>query len=73
MEFHYVLTVTMPQHNGFKNITVTGTVTLIPSDTRRDVFNALIEELTQELGSEDRLNVLFFSLEPNDLLAAVTA
>ncbi|MGR3939691.1 hypothetical protein [Streptomyces sp. BRA346] len=65
---HFVLTLQMPQpERGYITATFTSTVTPGPDDTRADVYEVLREQITRAHPHLERANVMFFSLEPNQL------
>jgi hypothetical protein len=71
MQFHFIMTVQVPiGNNGFQTGTFSGAYTLLPGQTRTDVFNDLFDMFMRKMGCHERPNVLFFSLEPNELSAA---
>jgi hypothetical protein len=69
MEFHFIMTVTVPQYNGYNTATFNGTYVPKPGETHEDVYNVVLNDLRNKIGS-DRPNVMFFSLERNELSAA---
>lgn len=60
----FVLTVEKP---GVASATTSGCYTPPPGATRVDAFNALYAELTSSAPALYRANVVFFSLEPNQV------
>ncbi|MEV4993125.1 hypothetical protein [Streptomyces niveus] len=60
----FVLTVEKP---GLASATSSGSYTPPPRATRVDAFNALYAELTGSAPALHRANVVFFSLEPNQV------
>lgn len=64
---HFVLTLQKPHRGGFISATFTNTFTPRPGDTRADVYGVLFEEVTRANPELVRANVLFFSLERNQL------
>ncbi|MFI6084617.1 hypothetical protein ACIBBB_27200 [Streptomyces sp. NPDC051217] len=60
----YVLTV---EKQGLASATCSGSYTPPPGATRLDAFNALYQELTSSAPTLHRANVVFFSLEPNQI------
>ncbi|WP_405501193.1 hypothetical protein OG501_20920 [Streptomyces niveus] len=60
----FVLTVEKP---GLASATSSGSYTPPPGATRLDAFNALYKNVTGSAPTLDRANVVFFSLEPNQI------
>ncbi|MFF1476265.1 hypothetical protein ACFVYD_01525 [Streptomyces sp. NPDC058301] len=61
---HWVMTVELP---GLAMQTLFGTCTPPQRATRHDVFMAIKSDIAQQDPEMARANVLFFSLEPNQL------
>ncbi|MEU5543573.1 hypothetical protein AB0G85_14430 [Streptomyces sioyaensis] len=61
---HWVMTVELP---GRAMNTLYGTWTPPQGATRHDVFMAIKTDITQQSPEMARANVIFFSLEPNQL------
>ena len=64
---HFVLTLQKPHRGGFISATFANTFTPRPSDTRADLYEVLRKEITQAHPELTDANVLFFSLERNQL------
>ncbi|MFJ2195266.1 hypothetical protein [Streptomyces violaceusniger] len=65
---HFILTLQMPQPDrGYVTATFAGTFTPRPGDTRADSYEVMREQITQAHPHLERANVLFFSLERNQL------
>lgn len=60
----YVLTV---EKQGLASATCSGSYTPPAGATRLDVFNTVYAELTSSAPTLQRANVVFFSLEPNQV------
>jgi hypothetical protein len=74
MEFHFIMTLTIPTRNGgYTTGTFDGIYTMKPYETRMGVYNKLFDALAKKVSNGTRPNVLFFSLEPNNPSAALTA
>jgi len=61
---HWILTVDLP---GRTSLTANGTWTPPAGWTRSDVFNAIKQDMAQRHPELATANVVFFSLEPNQL------
>lgn len=61
---HYILTLEMPQYASF---TVSGVMTPRPGATRDEVYTEIRRDATKDDPRMTRANVVFFSLEPNQL------
>lgn len=64
---HFILTLQKPHREGFVTATFTNTFTPRPGDTRAEVYEVLCEQVTRANPDLARANVLFFSLERNQL------
>ncbi|MGW2326389.1 hypothetical protein ACWC5C_11540 [Streptomyces sp. NPDC001700] len=64
---HFVLTLQKPHRQGFVTVTFTNTFTPRPDDTRADIYEVLLEEVAREKPELKGANVVFFSLERNQL------
>jgi hypothetical protein len=69
MNFHFVMTLTHPTSNGSATATFSGTYTPTAGETRADVYIKIFNSVAKQIHA-DRPNVLFFSLERNELSAA---
>jgi hypothetical protein len=71
-EYHYVITVTWPTGTGQGFACSDGVITALPGQTRQDLYDIVRRRVRQRNGNppDDRLAVLFLSIEPNDLEAA---
>jgi hypothetical protein len=61
---HFVITLENPQYG---SVSCSGTVTPPPGQTRHDVFQRIFSGLVNNAPQFAGANVLFFSLEPNQL------
>ncbi|WP_421108273.1 hypothetical protein [Streptomyces sp. NEAU-S77] len=64
---HFILTLQKPYQGGFVTATFTNTFTPRPDDTRADIYKVLFEQVTRANPELANANVLFFSLERNQL------
>lgn len=64
---HFVLTLQKPHGQGFVTVTFANTFTPRPDDTRAHLYEVLCEQVTRANPELARANVLFFSLERNQL------
>ncbi|WP_030878728.1 hypothetical protein [Streptomyces sp. NRRL S-1868] len=64
--YHWVLTLTRP---GFAMYTQYGVCTVGPRSTRHGVFEDIRNEMVRKRPEFAQAVTLFFSLEPNDLVA----
>ncbi|GHJ27819.1 hypothetical protein TPA0910_22520 [Streptomyces hygroscopicus subsp. sporocinereus] len=64
---HFVLTLQKPHGQGFVTATFANTITPLPGDTRAHIYEALCKGVAQANPELADANVLFFSLEPNQL------
>ncbi|MGW8528964.1 hypothetical protein [Nocardiopsis sp. NPDC055824] len=65
--YHWVITLQKPIYNGFANRTNYGTLTAAPGETRERLFQQVIDLIISKVPEMAGANVLFFSLEPNEL------
>ena len=65
MEFHFVMTVALP---GGKVGTYSGVWAANQGESRADLYQAILKVASEQMGGKP--NVMFFSLEPNELSAA---
>lgn len=70
MEFHIILTLSLPVPNGARTATIIRTVTADPGSTRAGLLGWVLKQVSEEMRSA---NILFFSAEPNMLPTALKA
>ncbi len=71
-EYHYVLTAQRPHPRGTEVATAHGTLNLAPQATRAEAFEFARNDLRRRVGWDGDGDVLFFSLEPNQIAAAAS-
>ncbi|MEU9795431.1 hypothetical protein AB0E27_33490 [Streptomyces sparsogenes] len=64
---HFVLTLQKPHGGGTTTATFANTLTPLPGDTRTDIYELLRKQVAKAHPELATANVLFFSLEPNQL------
>ncbi len=69
-EYHFVLTAQRFGAGGTEIVTTHGTLTLNPQATRAEAFEFARNDLRKRTGWTSDPNILFFSLEPNQINAA---
>ncbi|GGS97787.1 hypothetical protein GCM10010156_64990 [Planobispora rosea] len=69
MEYHVILTLAKPMGSGVQQATLIRTVTAESGATRADLLDWMLKQAPQMHGS----CILFFSVEPNALPAALKA
>ncbi|MFC4050047.1 hypothetical protein ACFOY4_10160 [Actinomadura syzygii] len=73
MEFFFIITLLYPAYSGMAYFTRKGTVTAKPGETRQDLFNKILASVHSSVDEPGirQANVVFFSLEANELLVTV--
>ena len=69
MRFHFIITVNYPINAGIGAYTSNGCYVTKQGQTREDVFNAIFDMVCNNTGITNS-NVMFFSLERDELSAA---
>jgi hypothetical protein len=64
---HWLITLQMPVNNGFGVITTGGTLPIASGSSRAQVYREIRDALTRQDPALERADVLFFSLEPDQL------
>ena len=73
MEYHYVITLSIPRDLGVMSYaTWNGTIQVQEGMTRKDAFDKVFEYASGQSGM-NLPNVLFFSMEPNELPGVTNA
>lgn len=67
-EYHWIMTTRWPTSTGYGIRTLHGTVNVAPGESRHVVYLKAFDLMCEPPGDPNS-NVLFFSLEPNDLAA----